>query len=322
MKQIRTDVLRAACLSAALLGGLSVGLGFALTDYAFAAGGNGNGNGNGNGKGNGNGNGKAGDNGGDSAGGSAAHGNSAAKGTGASASKKQGADSKDREAGTSFSKSHDTAKKSARNEKLVHAPKAEATAGSKRPKTRGVHPSELGALNAAHASAAALANASPNSRVGKIAIYRDAVLQGQELQADYDLAVAELAGLTPPANDLEAVTAELAEKNESRATAQQELDALYDERADLEAIGGADPDLDQRIADAEGDLALRDAEISELESELAAAEDYETAADTVENLSDQLADQELTETSLLEAAANKPVTPEIEDAVQQLLGLE
>ena len=34
--------------------------------------------------------------------------------------------------------------------------------------------SKLGALNAAHASAKALANASPNSRVGKIAAYRDA----------------------------------------------------------------------------------------------------------------------------------------------------
>ncbi len=38
----------------------------------------------------------------------------------------------------------------------------------------GAIASKLGALNAAHASATAFANASPNSRVGRIAAYRDA----------------------------------------------------------------------------------------------------------------------------------------------------
>jgi hypothetical protein len=44
--------------------------------------------------------------------------------------------------------------------------------------------SELGALNAAHASDTALANASPNSRVGKIATYKEAELAAKAAAAD------------------------------------------------------------------------------------------------------------------------------------------
>lgn len=42
---------------------------------------------------------------------------------------------------------------------------------------------DLGALNAAHASETALANASPNSRVGKIAAYKEAELKAQAAAA-------------------------------------------------------------------------------------------------------------------------------------------
>lgn len=45
--------------------------------------------------------------------------------------------------------------------------------------SHGSDASSLGALNAAHASENALAHANPNSRVGKIAAYRDAVLAAQ-----------------------------------------------------------------------------------------------------------------------------------------------
>ena len=44
--------------------------------------------------------------------------------------------------------------------------------------------SKLGALNAAHASDTALANASPNSRVGKIAAYKEAELAAKAATAD------------------------------------------------------------------------------------------------------------------------------------------
>jgi hypothetical protein len=54
--------------------------------------------------------------------------------------------------------------------------------------------SSLGALNAAHASDTALANASPNSRVGKIAAYKEAELAAKAAAADaaaLDQAVAD-----------------------------------------------------------------------------------------------------------------------------------
>ena len=44
--------------------------------------------------------------------------------------------------------------------------------GNKLATALGVHPSELGALNALNASPNAFANASPTSRVGRIAAYR------------------------------------------------------------------------------------------------------------------------------------------------------
>src|SRR4029453_6216748 len=44
--------------------------------------------------------------------------------------------------------------------------------------------SKLGALNAAHASDTALANASSNSRVGKIAAYKEAELAAKAAAAD------------------------------------------------------------------------------------------------------------------------------------------
>ena len=68
---------------------------------------------------------------------------------------------------------------------------------------RGAVASSLGALNAAHANANALANASENSRVGMIALYKSAVIasaeaavQIEEAQADYDeyVAAQEAAG--------------------------------------------------------------------------------------------------------------------------------
>ena len=43
----------------------------------------------------------------------------------------------------------------------------------------GADASDLGALNAAHASETALAHASPNSRIGKIAAYKEAELKAQ-----------------------------------------------------------------------------------------------------------------------------------------------
>ena len=68
--------------------------------------------------------------------------------------------------------------------------------------------SKLGALNAAHASAKALANASPNSRVGKIAAYRDA--NAASVTAAEDAAEAAATAATAQA-DADAAAADAAE---------------------------------------------------------------------------------------------------------------
>jgi hypothetical protein len=91
--------------------------------------------------------------------------------------------------------------------------------------------------------------------------------------------------------------------------------------ADLEAAGGEDPTIEGLLADAR--LALSDAETVQggIEDEEANAIAYETVSGEVADLEEQLEDQPELERSLLEAAANKPVTDEVEAAVKQLLGL-
>ena len=59
--------------------------------------------------------------------------------------------------------------------------------------SHGATASSLGSLNAAHASPTALANASPNSTVGKLAIYRDSTLAARTAQDAYDALAANIA---------------------------------------------------------------------------------------------------------------------------------
>jgi hypothetical protein len=148
----------------------------------------------------------------------------------------------------------------------------------------GVHPSELGALNAANANENALLNASPNSRVGMIATYRDAVVAGQEMEAELEEAMLAIADMEEPTRSSGDIEADL-------------LAAMEDEFATEE-------------------------ELMALEDELAAAVIYEDAQATITELEDALLEQPALETSLLELAANKPVTEAIEDAVKAMLGLE
>lgn len=143
----------------------------------------------------------------------------------------------------------------------------------------GVHPSDLGALNAANANWHALENASPDSRVGKIAIYRDAVLAGQQIDADL-AAVQEILALGAPA------------RTSSEIYDQAVTDGIIIEGEDLTG----DPEYDAALA-------------------------YEKALIDEALLIQQQLDQPELETSLLEDAANKDVTPEVEAAVQELLGL-
>jgi hypothetical protein len=98
---------------------------------------------------------------------------------------------------------------------------------------------DLGALNAAHASETALANASPNSRVGKIAAYKKAELAAK------------------------AATADAAAADQKVADAQAALDGALAANADMDPMNDVDPatidGLTQDVANAEAAAATADA---------------------------------------------------------------
>ncbi len=182
----------------------------------------------------------------------------------------------------------------------------------------GAHPSELGALNAANASETALANASPNSRVGRIATYRDTVLAGEPLREELAEQLEELTGLEPPERTVEEIEEDLATSlNEVQAN-QKRVEEL---RQDLIDAGGMDEDIEAQLEQAEADLKESLQEAQALGDERQAAIDYEDATESVQDLADQLEEQELAEREALEAAANKPVTDAVEEEVKSLLGL-
>ena len=175
----------------------------------------------------------------------------------------------------------------------------------------GDHPSDLGALNAAHASANALLHANPNSRVGRIAVFRDAVLATGEIEADRDAARAALDLLPPPARPSSEVQGDL-------DLAEIALGAANFAVADL----ADDVPIDQVALD----LAVADRDtiaqsVVDLNSELAANLVYDTAAEELAALEASLLERPAVERELLEAAANKPVTDAVEAAVEGLLGL-
>ncbi|MHA3978655.1 hypothetical protein ACW9UR_13305 [Halovulum sp. GXIMD14794] len=173
----------------------------------------------------------------------------------------------------------------------------------------------MGALNAAHASENALANASPNSRVGRIAAYRDEVLYTRELADDYVEARDLLETLDPPEREIGEIEDDLAENREDIRTLRREI-------ADLEEDvdnGDADP---SELEAAREDLRDLRNERRDLRDELTDAEDYGEAEMAVEDLADEILLSVETSDELLDYAANKPVTPDVEDEVQRLLGLD
>lgn len=282
MKKMSLQVLKACSLSVALLGSVAIVAAVSMPDVAYAKSGNDNGNGGGNGGGNG----KS-----DKSGG----------GNGKS-------DKSDKKAGGDAAKSKAKAKAKPKKKDLAEE--------------LGVHPSELGALNAAHANPKAFENASPNSRVGRIAAYRDAVIAGEELKAELAEKEAALAGMTPPARTSAEVQTDLDLAAQETATAAGTVSDLED------ALAAADPTDTAAVAQIEADLAdarttLAEAEAAEatLNTELADAVAYETLEADVADLTQQVEEQPALERSLLEAAANKEVTDEVEAAVKKLLGL-
>ena len=302
MKSTRKNILSAAFFSAALLGAMSIAATVPFTNAAYAKGGDEGGNGGGNSGGNGGGN--SGGNGGGNSGGNS--GGSEASGTGGSAKTDRG---------TSGDATQPRASRSAtaRPEKLD---KNTDLAG-----ILGVNPSELGALNAAHASPTALANASPNSRVGRIAAYREAVLGRSDLISDYDLARATLDAATQPARNLDTISGDLAQLDADIDLAASDLADLRDKLA-IAPEGTDTTALKGEIAALEGEVGALSVERTAVQSELAVANDYAELAEREVELREAIADQPATELSLLEAAANKPVTDDIVVKVNDLLGLD
>lgn len=291
MKFSSLTLLKACTLSVALLGSAAIVAAVSVPDVAFAKSGNDNGNGGGNGGGNGNGKSDNKGNGG---------GNGNAKSGGGSVEKSGGAKSEKSTKAKTKPKTKSASKKKAVLDEL------------------GLSASDLGALNAAKANPNALANASPNSRVGKIAAFRDAVLAGQELEADLAEKTAILEGLTPPDSPASDIAIELGDAtNETQAKA----DIVSQLEADLAAAGGADPAIEAELDAARDDLTAAEVAEAALQDEYDAAVEFETVAAEVEDLTEQVAEQPEVERDLLEAAANKPVTDAVEEAVRKLLGL-
>lgn len=173
------------------------------------------------------------------------------------------------------------------------------------------HPSTLGALNAAHASANALLHANPNSRVGRIAAFRDAVLETGEIESDRDEAQAALDLLPEPTRTSEEVQADLDLADIALGDANDLIADLSDnDPIDQVAIDQAIDDRDAIAGQIEG-----------LEGELADNAAYDEAADLLADLEEALAERPAIERETLEAAANKPVTDAVEAEVERLLGL-
>lgn len=288
MKKTSLQFLKACSLSVALLGSVAIVAAVSMPDVAYAKSGNDNGGGKGNGGG------KS-----DKAGGGN---NKADKKSGGSAEKT-----------TKVKKAKKATAKAVVEPEVVVKPKKKDILAE-----LGVHPSELGALNAAHANPNALANASPNSRVGRIAAYRDSVLAGGELEGTLAEKVAALGELSAPSRTSGDVQTELALAAEETATAADEVTRL---EADLAAAGGTDAAIEAELGAARSALTAAQTAESTLQGEYDNAVAYETLEAEIADLELQIEDQPELERSLLEAAANKPVTDEIEAAVKALLGL-
>jgi EF hand len=195
----------------------------------------------------------------------------------------------------------------------------------------GAEASSLGALNAAHASETALAHASPTSRVGKIAAYKEAELAAQDAEqavADAEAALADAEAAFDAADTNDDGVIDDAEKAALTADAQAAADAAFD-AADTNNDGVIDAndtstaEQQQAAADAEAALAEAQASADTLDTAVTDAEqDFADAQAAAEDA------QEMADAALVDAA-NKDITDEsgevfseVRDAVNDLLGID
>jgi hypothetical protein len=195
--------------------------------------------------------------------------------------------------------------------------KAAISAKTKTKTNHGSVASELGALNAAHASAQAFADAAPTSRVGRIAAYatqaaataalNDAI--GNLTLAEQNLATAQAALADPLADPLT-----LADRTQAVADAQAEYDAALD----AATAAASDP----AVTDAQAALDAAQAALADpLADPLTLADRTQAVVDAQADYDAALANAMQAATAqtntLLDAAANKP-TPLSEAAQMEL----
>lgn len=167
--------------------------------------------------------------------------------------------------------------------------------GTTAPKNgHGALASELKGLNAVHANANALANASPNSQVGRIALYRDAALEtitAGEALADAETALSDAeAALSQKQAELDAlneshagrslaeIDAEIAGLDPAAVDFQSHLDALDAERVAAADFESRQDGLEGAVAEATADLEAAGTAISDAETALADTEAAESDA--------------------------------------------
>jgi hypothetical protein len=305
MSMPTSNFFKACTLSIALLGSTAVIMAFSLPDAAYANNGNGGGNGNGSGGGNGNGNG----------GGGNGNGNG---GNGGGNGYRGGDDTEPRiDFSNKADKSHVVIKKASKATLPAPTAVSKTPTGKIKPKHKDeasdglAHPSKLGALNAAHANERALENASPNSRVGRIAIYRDTVLAGEELATDLEEKEALLGSLPVPRDQTD-IADELVDANKEAEDLKAALRGLETQ---------VPPATPEELQTARNLVDEAEEKARLLEEEQRAAIAYENLQQEVADLEQRILDQPEAERSALEAAANKEVTDEVEASVKALLGL-
>ena len=165
-----------------------------------------------------------------------------------------------------------------------------------RSENHGATASSLGALNAAHANENAFANASPNSRVGLIALYQAAVEETGEAQSAYDLIVEDLAaydGVDEEGNPIP-----------------------YDYAAETDYESFAD------YLAAYAETVDENGEPTEATAEFADTNPYWETVAGVADAETALEEAGGSEDDALEAAANKEITDEVVEALWDLLDIE
>lgn len=176
----------------------------------------------------------------------------------------------------------------------------------------------LGALNAAHASEQAFQNASPNSRVGRIAAYRDQVLENEMLRAELKDATVLLDTMDAPDLTAEEFAALLATEAAKRDALETEIAVI---RTALNALGGENEELETALIAAEMAQAEQDKIIAELDVQSANANAYWDGQVALSERQAELDELDRIASELLAAAANKPITDGVVLEVHRLLEL-